>query len=119
MGLHGVGQPGREQFALPSPAAQRQAPGVRRQGASGEAENLRRGERRRAIPSGARLGDFDRLLQGLVMRDPKNLDGGAERRTPLPCRARGQIPPGAQMLARRPRIGARPGEVAGSLFHEK
>ena len=110
---HGIGEPGREQLALPSPAAKRRAPGARRQGAPGEGKDLRRGERRRSVASGARLGGVDRLLQRLVMRDPQNLGGGVERRTPMPRRACGQFPPGEQTLARGSRIGPRPGEMEG------
>ena len=87
------------------------ARGVRRQGAADEGKNLRRGERRRPIASGARLGGFDRPSQRPVICDPQDRGGGVERRTPLPCRVRGQFPPDEQMLARRPGVGARPGEV--------
>ena len=93
---HGVGEPGREQLALPSPAPKRRAPGASRQGAPREGKDLRRGERRRSGAAGARLGGVDRLLQRLVVRDPQDLGGGVERRTPMPHRAGGQFPPGEQ-----------------------
>jgi len=89
------------------------APGVRRQGAPGESEDLRRGEGRRPAAGGARLGGVDRLLQGFVVRDSQNLGGGVERRTPMPRRARRQFPPGDERPSRGPRIGARPGEMEG------
>ena len=60
---HAIGEPRREQLALPSPAAQGLAPGALRQGPSREGEDLRRGERRRSLFPGARLGGVDRLLQ--------------------------------------------------------
>ncbi len=107
----GVGEPRREQLALPSPAPRRPAPGARRQGAPREAEDARRGGRRRPMASGARLGSVDHLLQGVVVRDPENLGGGVERRTPMPQRARGQFPPGDEPPSRRSGIGARPGEM--------
>src|SRR5271165_2046899 len=64
------------QLALPSPAAKRLAPGARPQGAPREAEEASRGERRRPMAFGARLGGVDRLLQRLVVRDPQGGGGG-------------------------------------------
>ena len=75
---HAIGEPRREQLALPSPAAQGLAPGALRQGAPREGKDLRRGERRRSIAP-ARLGGVDRLLQRLVVRDPQDLGGGGEK----------------------------------------
>ncbi len=111
LGEHGIGKPGRDQLALPSPAPRPPPPGALRQGAPRQAEDARRGERRRPAAGGARLGAVDRLLQGLVLRDPQDLGGDRDRGPPLTGRAGDQLPPGEQMLPRRPRIGARPGEM--------
>ena len=86
-------------------------PVARRQGAPGEGKGPRRGERRRPAASGAIPGGVDRHLQRLVVWDPQNRGGGLDRGPPLPGRATDELPPGEQMLPRRPRIGARPGEM--------
>ena len=77
LGEHGVGEPGREQFALPSPA------GAARRPASGRAARGRRRARRRTAPgdrpaaqaSAASIASCNASSRGT----PKNLGGGVER----------------------------------------
>ena len=111
LGQHAIGEPGREQLALPSPAARRLASGARGQRSPSEGESARGGERREPGAGGAGLGRLDGLFKRFVVRNLENLGGGGKRGAPLPGRAGGELPPGEEELSCGSGIAAGPAEV--------
>ena len=108
---HGVGEPGREQLALPSPAAKRRrpAPDVRARRARANARAAANGAGR--APAAQASAASSGLFQRFVVRNPENLGGGGQRGPPLPGRAGGELPAGEKEPSRGSGIAARPAEV--------
>ena len=111
LGEHRVGEPGRQQLALPSPAPRRRAPGARGQGPPSQGESARGGERRRPGGGGAGLGRLDGLFQRFVVSNPENFGGGVKRGAPLAGRALAKLPAGEKEPSCGSRIAARSAEM--------
>ena len=105
LGENGIGEPGREQFALRCPAA------VAPEGAAGELERPRGGERRRPGAGGAGLGGLDRRLQRVVAGEVQGRGGDRDRGSPSSYGSGGERAPGPQPASRRSGIGAGASEV--------
>ena len=108
LGENGIGEPGREEFALRCPAPA----GGRRQRATRQLMGARGRERRQARTGDASLGGGDRRLQRSSSDGIRKSFGGArDRGAPLSGRSGRERAPGQQPASRRSGIGARPSEV--------